>query len=50
MPAPRGMALNPAVWAGLTGLPIHVIGGVGGSLYDFRTTAPTFWPSLEQLA
>jgi hypothetical protein len=118
VPAPRGMALNPAAWAGfpwaaigrdadvvlpmsywsyrtdcatnpahcagpytrdniadsarLTGLPVHVIGGVGdgvttagvagfvaaaragaahgGSLYDLKTTGPSFWPSLEQLA
>jgi hypothetical protein len=118
VPAPRGMALNPAAWAGfpwgdigrsadvvlpmsywsyrtdcptnpahcayqytrdnsadaarLTGLPVHVIGGVGdvvttagvadfvraardahafgGSLYDYKTTAPAFWPSLEQLS
>jgi hypothetical protein len=54
-----------------TGLPVHVIGGVGdsvstsevsqfvngalasvaygGSLYDYRTTASTFWPYLEKL-
>jgi hypothetical protein len=54
-----------------TGLPVHVIGGVGdtatvaqvadyvraaretaaagGSLYDYRTTQPEFWPYLEQL-
>jgi hypothetical protein len=53
-----------------TGLPVHLIGGVGdavssadvadfvrgarnervhgGSLYDYRTTAPSFWPSLQQ--
>jgi hypothetical protein len=118
VPAPRGMALDPAGWAGfpwasigrdadvvlpmsywsyrtdcpavpahcagpytrdntadaarLSGLPVSVIGGVGdsvstaevtafvqaaraagahgGSLYDFKTTAASFWPSLEQLA
>jgi Repeat of unknown function (DUF346) len=55
----------------LTGLPVHVIGGVGdqatlaqvsnyvraaretaaagGSLFDYRTTQPQFWPYLEQL-
>ncbi len=55
-----------------TGLPVHVIGGVGdqvtaagvndfvdgavderaygGSLYDYRTTAPAFWSDLERLA
>lgn len=55
----------------LTGLPVHIIGGVGnrvttsevadfvraavnaraygGSLYDLRTTAAGFWPSLEKL-
>src|SRR5215831_9990247 len=54
-----------------TGLPVHVIGGVGdtatvaqvadyvgaaretapagGSLYDYRTTKPGFWPYLQQL-
>jgi hypothetical protein len=62
---------NSADAARLTGLPVHVIGGVGdvvttagvadfvraardahafgGSLYDYKTTAPAFWPSLEQL-
>ena len=55
----------------LTGLPVHIIGGVGdsvstsevsqfvsgtlhtnaygGSLYDYRTTAASFWPYLEKL-
>ncbi|HEV8649840.1 MAG TPA: hypothetical protein VG276_10655 [Actinomycetes bacterium] len=117
VPAPLGMALNPAAWSGFpwaavgryadvvqpmgywsyrrdcpanprhcpyqyttgnvaaaarsTGLPVHVIGGIGdavsttgvsdfvrgardarahgGSLYDYRTTAPSFWPALQQL-
>jgi len=117
VPAPGGMALNPAAWTGFpwaaigryadvvqpmgywsyrrdcpanprhcpyqyttgnvtaaarsTGLPVHVIGGIGdavsstgvsdfargardaraygGSLYDYRTTAPSFWPALRQL-
>ena len=55
----------------LTGLPVHIIGGVGdnvtagevrdfvagtraakaygGSLYDYRTTASSYWPYLEKL-
>jgi hypothetical protein len=55
----------------LTGLPVHIIGGVGndvtasevsdfvagtraaraygGSLYDYRTTASSYWPHLEKL-
>jgi hypothetical protein len=55
----------------LTGLPVHVIGGVGdkmsssqvsdfvdgaraahaygGSLYDYRTTASSFWQYLSKL-
>ncbi len=63
---------NMVLSSQLTGLPVHVIGGVGdqasvpdvsdyvraalgsgaagGSLYDYRTTAPEFWPYLEQLA
>jgi hypothetical protein len=117
VPAPRGMALAAARWAGfpwgsiardadvvqtmgywsyrgscqaqpshcaypyttanladaarLTGLPVHAIGGVadavspadvddfaraardaravGASLYDYATTVPSFWPSLEPL-
>jgi hypothetical protein len=117
VPAPLGMALDPAAWTGFpwsaigrqadvvlpmsywsyrhdcpanplhcpyrytrgnaaeaarrSGLPVHVIGGVGdqvttagvhdfvdgalderaygGSLYDYRTTAPAFWPDLERL-
>jgi hypothetical protein len=62
---------NAAEVARRTGLPVHVIGGVGdqvtaagvhdfvdgavderaygGSLYDYRTTAPAFWPDLERL-
>ncbi len=62
---------NVAAAARSTGLPVHVIGGVGdavtaagvadfvrgardaraygGSLYDYLTTAPAFWPSLAQL-
>jgi hypothetical protein len=62
---------NVAEVARRTGLPVHVIGGVGdqvttagvndfvdgavdehaygGSLYDYRTTAPAFWPDLERL-
>lgn len=62
---------NLADAARLTGLPVHVIGGVadavtaadvaefvraardaravGASLYDYATTVPAFWPSLEQL-
>lgn len=63
---------NTAEVARRTGLPVHVIGGVGdevtaagvndfvdgavderaygGSLYDYRTTAPAFWADLERLA
>ncbi len=55
----------------LTGVPVHIIGGVGndvtagevsdfvagtraaraygGSLYDYRTTASSYWPHLEKL-
>jgi hypothetical protein len=62
---------NTTAVASRTGLPVHVIGGVGdqvaaagvndyvdgaldehadgGSLYDYRTTAPAFWPDLERL-
>jgi hypothetical protein len=62
---------NTSGVASRTGLPVHVIGGVGdrvtaagvndyvdgaldehaygGSLYDYRTTAPAFWPELERL-
>jgi hypothetical protein len=63
---------NLADAARLTGLPVHAIGGVadavsaadvaefvraardagavGASLYDYATTLPAFWPSLERLA
>ncbi|HEY2957921.1 MAG TPA: hypothetical protein VGM21_06890 [Actinomycetota bacterium] len=63
---------NLADAARLTGLPVHAIGGVadavsaadvaefvraardgravGASLYDYATTQPAFWPSLERLA
>jgi hypothetical protein len=64
-------AANLADAARLTGLPVHAIGGVadavstadvgdfaraardaravGASLYDYATTVPSFWPSLEPL-
>jgi hypothetical protein len=63
---------NAAISARLTGLPVHVIGGVGnrvttaqvadfargardanvlgGSLYDYATTAASYWPYLRTLS
>ena len=63
---------NIAISARLTGLPVHLIGGVGNavttaevadfvkgaqevgvlgaSLYDYATTAASFWPYLRQLS